>query len=169
MGKGRRAIYLVVWLLKSLFLRLTPTRRVLLALSFVLMWQATNFERHGNNTQISVHFPFFGIVTLLLILMLELKDKLLARDKLEAGRSVQLALMPNPSPTIPGWDVWLFTRSANDVGGDLVDYLPLGEQRFGIVLGDVAGKGLPAALANAIAPQNGHIPGQRPMVAAVKS
>jgi sigma-B regulation protein RsbU (phosphoserine phosphatase) len=40
----------------------------------------------------------------------------------------------------------LFTRSANDVGGDLVDYLPLGEQRFGIVLGDVAGKGLPAAL-----------------------
>ena len=39
MRKGRRAIYLVVWLLKSLFLRLTPARRVLLALSFVLMWQ----------------------------------------------------------------------------------------------------------------------------------
>jgi hypothetical protein len=111
MRKGRRAIYLVVWLLKSLFLRLTPARRVLLALSFVLMWQATDFERHGDTTQISVHFPFFGIVTLLFILMLELKDKLLARDELEAGRAVQLALMPDPSPAIPGWDVWLFTRS----------------------------------------------------------
>jgi sigma-B regulation protein RsbU (phosphoserine phosphatase) len=146
MRKGRRPIYLVVWLLKSLFLRLTPARRVLLALSFVLMWQATNFESHGEATRISIHFPFLGIVTLLLILMLELKDKLLARNELEAGRSVQRALMPDPSPTIPGWDVWLFTRSANDVGGDLVDCLPLGEQRFGIMLGDVAGKGLPAAL-----------------------
>jgi sigma-B regulation protein RsbU (phosphoserine phosphatase) len=146
MRKGRRAIYLVAWLLKSLFLRLTPARRVLLALSFVSMWLAINFERHGETTRISVQFPFIGIVTLLLILMLELKDKLLARDELEAGRSVQLALMPDPSPTIPGWDVWLFTRSANDVGGDLVDCLPLSEQRFGVVLGDVAGKGLPAAL-----------------------
>jgi sigma-B regulation protein RsbU (phosphoserine phosphatase) len=146
MGKIRRTIYLLIWLLKSLFLKLTPARRVLLALSFVLMWQATNVESHGETTQISIHFPFLGIVTLLLILMLELKDKLLAREELEAGRSVQRALMPDSSPTIPGWDVWLFTRSANDVGGDLVDYLPLGEQRCGIVLGDVAGKGLPAAL-----------------------
>ena len=40
----------------------------------------------------------------------------------------------------------MFTRSANDVGGDLVDYVPLGEQRYGLALGDVAGKGLPAAL-----------------------
>ena len=146
MRKGRRAIYLVGCLLKSLFLKLSPARRVLLALSVVLMWQATNFERHGATTQISIHFPFLGIVTLVLILMLELKDKLLAQYELEAGRSVQQALMPNPSPTIPGWDVWLFTRSANDVGGDLVDYLPLSEERFGVVLGDVAGKGLPAAL-----------------------
>jgi hypothetical protein len=146
MGKIRRAIYLVVWLLKSLFLKLSPARRVLLALSFVLMWQATNVERHGDTTQISSHFPFLGIVTLLLILMLELKDKLLAREELEAGHSVQRALMPDPSPTIPGWDVWLFTRPANDVGGDLVDYLPLDEQRYGLALGDVAGKGLPAAL-----------------------
>jgi sigma-B regulation protein RsbU (phosphoserine phosphatase) len=146
MGKGRRAISLVGWLLKSLFLKLTPARRILLALSFVLMALAINCQGRGDTTQISIQFPFLGIVTLLLILMLELKDKLLARHELEAGRSVQRALMPDPSPTIPGWDVWLFTRSANDVGGDLVDYLRLGHERYGIVLGDVAGKGLPAAL-----------------------
>ena len=146
MRKIRRTIYLLAWLLKSLFLKLTPTRRVLLALSFVLMWQASNINSRVGSTQISIHFPTLGIVTLLFILMLELKDKLLAREELEAGRAVQRALMPDSGPTIPGWDVSLFTRSANDVGGDLVDSVPLDEQRYGLVLGDVAGKGLPAAL-----------------------
>jgi hypothetical protein len=146
MGKVRRAIFLAARLLKSLFLKLTPARRVLFALSVVLMVQATSVEDHGETTHISIHFPFLGIATLLLILMLELKDKLVARDELEAGRSVQRALLPDQAPKVPGWDVWLFTRSANDVGGDLVDYMPVDNQRFGIALGDVAGKGLPAAL-----------------------
>jgi phosphoserine phosphatase RsbU/P len=142
-----KARHLTVWVLKSLFLKLTPARRVLLVLSFVLMWQSVDFGSRANAApQISIRFPFFGVLTLLLILILELKDKLLAREELEAGRSVQRALMPEASPAIPGWDVWLFTRSANDVGGDLVDYVPLGGRRHGLVLGDVAGKGLPAAL-----------------------
>src|SRR5580765_181912 len=101
MKKGRRAIYLDVWLLKSLFLKLTPARRVLLALTFVLMWQATSIESRGDTTQISIHFPFLGIVTLMIIPMLELKDKLLAREELEAGRFVQRALMPESTPTTP--------------------------------------------------------------------
>ena len=110
------------------------------------MWQATDIPSRVGSTQISIHFPTLGIAILLFILMLELKDKLLAREELEAGRAVQRALMPDSGPTIPGWDVSLFTRSANDVGGDLVDYVPLDDQRNGLVLGDVAGKGLPAAL-----------------------
>jgi sigma-B regulation protein RsbU (phosphoserine phosphatase) len=54
--------------------------------------------------------------------------------------------MPNQAPVLAGWDIWLYTRSANDVGGDLVDYLAVASERLGIMLGDVAGKGLPAAL-----------------------
>jgi phosphoserine phosphatase RsbU/P len=146
MGRFRRTINLALWLLTSLFLKLTPARRVLLALSVLFMLQATDVEHQGQTTTISIHFPLLGIATLVLILMLELKDKLVARDELEAGRSVQQALMPETSPQIPKWDVWLFTRSANDVGGDLVDYVPVEPQRFGLALGDVAGKGLPAAL-----------------------
>jgi sigma-B regulation protein RsbU (phosphoserine phosphatase) len=57
-----------------------------------------------------------------------------------------IALMPHPTPVFPGWDIWLFTRPANDVGGDLVDFLKIDDNRAFIVLGDVAGKGLPAAL-----------------------
>ena len=59
-------------------------------LLFVLMALAINCQGRGDTTQISIQFPFLGIVTLLLILMLELKDKLLARLALEPIR--QLAL-----------------------------------------------------------------------------
>jgi len=88
----------------------------------------------------------FGFALLLFILMLELKDKLLAQSELEEGRAVQRALMPKTNPSVPGWDLWLMTKPANEVGGDLVDYLELGKNRFGVALGDVAGKGLKAAL-----------------------
>ena len=87
-----------------------------------------------------------GFVLVLVVLMLELKDKLLARDELEVGRAVQLALLPDRNPSVPGWDIWLYTRPANDVGGDLVDYLWITRQRLGMALGDVSGKGLGAAL-----------------------
>ena len=145
MGRFKGTVYLALWLIKALFLKLTPPRRLLLVVSFVLMWQG-GFQINAGRTRITLDFPFLAIVLLLLILMLELKDKLLARNELEAGRAVQLALMPDHAPSIAGWDIWLFTRSANDVGGDLVDYLQIDAARLSVVLGDVAGKGLPAAL-----------------------
>ena len=145
MGRVRRWLFLSAWLLKSLFLKLTPTRRVLLLIAFLLMWQnSMNVTRDRFSLVIDVGVS--GVVVLLVVLMLELKDKLLARTELEAGRTVQLALMPDRAPALAGWDIWLYTRSANDVGGDLVDYLQLGPGRLGVMLGDVAGKGLPAAL-----------------------
>ncbi len=142
----RRWLFLTAWLLKSLFLKLTPTRRILLLLAFFLLWQGSTTFINQTQVRVSLDFGIPGVALLLVILMLELKDKLLARSELEAGRAVQLALMPDKPPTLPGWDIWLYTRSANDVGGDLVDYLPLDNQRLGVMLGDVAGKGLPAAL-----------------------
>jgi phosphoserine phosphatase RsbU/P len=145
MGRFKGTLYLALWLIKALFLKLTPPRRLLLLVSFVLMWQG-GFQMNAGRTRVTLDFPFLAIVLLLLILMLELKDKLMARNELEAGRAVQLALMPDRAPSIAGWDIWLFTRSANDVGGDLVDYLQIDPTRLSVVLGDVAGKGLPAAL-----------------------
>jgi serine phosphatase RsbU (regulator of sigma subunit) len=82
----------------------------------------------------------------MLVLVLELKDKLLARNELESGRAVQRAMQPDASPSVPGWDLWLYTRSANEVGGDLVDFLRLDGGRYAVAIGDVAGKGLGAAL-----------------------
>ncbi len=145
MGRVRRVFSIAWWLLKSLILRLTPTRRLMLIVSIWLILQG---DFYFSNDQYELSFPFskFGYLVLLVILMLELKDKLLARDELAVGRAVQLALMPHESPDIPGWDCWLFTRPANDVGGDLVDFMPLAEGASGLALGDVSGKGLGAAL-----------------------
>ena len=146
MGVVKRWLVLSWWLLKSLLLKLTPARRVLLAISLVLL--VTGFQTVSINagSRIGLRFPVFGTILLLVVLMLELKDKLLARDELEAGRKVQLALMPERGPRVPGWELWLYTQPANDVGGDLVDYLQIDERRYGVTLGDVAGKALPAAL-----------------------
>jgi phosphoserine phosphatase RsbU/P len=145
MGRVRRWLFLAFWLLKSLFLKLTPARRILFALSLILMVSRIGITVGGDVT-ISTNWPILGFLLLLLVLMLELKDKLLARDELEAGRSVQVALMPERRQSVPGWDLWLYSEPANDVGGDLVDCLQIAPRRFGVALGDVAGKALPAAL-----------------------
>jgi hypothetical protein len=145
MGRLKRTFFFSLWLLKGLFLKLTPVRRVLLVLALVFIFTTFDVGPEGSTLGIN-DVPFVGLALLLLVLMLELKDKLLARGELEAGRAVQEALTPNHAPQVAGWDVWLFTRSANDVGGDLVDYLRLQQDRTLVALGDVAGKGLSAAL-----------------------
>ena len=43
--------------------------------------------------------------------------------------------MPRVNPSFPGWETWLFTRPANEVGGDLVDFMQVSENRLGLALG----------------------------------
>ncbi len=146
MGKVKRFFVMTWWLLKSLFFKLTPVRRVLLVISFLLTFQGGTVGCQGDNVQITGDTGKAGFAILLFILMLELKDKLLAQSELATGRAVQRALMPKRNPVVRGWEIWMTTKPANEVSGDFVDYLELGEQRFGLALGDVAGKGLKAAL-----------------------
>ncbi len=143
MGRLRRWLHRGAWLLKSLFLNLTPTRRVLLALALLLCVRA---EWHGDSHSLQIDFGVAPIVLLVLLLMLELKDKLVAKSELQAGRVVQQAMLPKEAPQIAGWDVWISTQPANEVGGDLVDFVTREDGRVGLVLADVSGKGLPAAL-----------------------
>ncbi len=139
MSRLRRWLYFTFWLMKSLFLKLTPVRRLLLLLAVVLF-----FQIDGNNA-FTGNLVLSGLL-MLLILMLELKDKLLAKEELAAGRSVQFALMPDTLPRVEGWDIWLYSQPAREVGGDMVDYIPVDENRHALALGDIAGKGLGAAL-----------------------
>jgi hypothetical protein len=134
-------------LLTSLLLKLTPARRIMLAVAlFLLVFGGPAVRFASSRLSIDIRMPWLAALLLLGVLMLELKDKLVARDELEAGRTIQLALLPEMNPTIPGWQVWLYTQPANDVGGDLVDHQQLDERCHFLAVGDVAGKALPAAL-----------------------
>ena len=144
MNRFKRWFIVSFWLLKGMFFKLTPMRRLLLLISMFLMFSVTTSINSNENTRLTNPIPAYLIITF--ILMLELKDKLLAHSELQEGKSVQIALLPDENPEIPGWDCWLFTRPANDVGGDLVDYMQLTEKKYYLALGDVAGKGLGAAL-----------------------
>lgn len=145
MGRFKRFFVTIGWLMKSLFMKLAPMNRILLILALIFLIAESN-SSDGNNNGSSKGLDILAAVIFIFIIMLELKDKLLAKTELKAGRSVQKALIPEGDPNIPGWSAWLFTRPANDVGGDLVDYLRIDDNRYGIVLADVVGKGLPAAL-----------------------
>jgi sigma-B regulation protein RsbU (phosphoserine phosphatase) len=146
MGQFSKWLHMVGWLLKSLFLKLPPTRRLLFVIAIALMLFSPQFHFANDNLNVNFHFNILAVLVFLFILMLELKDKLIAREELQAGHAVQLALLPVTPPVIPGWDTWLFTRPANDVGGDMVDYMELDGGQYIISLADISGKGLPAAL-----------------------
>jgi len=145
MGVVRRSFKVVLQILGALYSKLTPVRQVLLVLSIVLfVIPRTGWSEES--TSVDINWSPMGFVVLLLILLLELKDKLLAKDELRAGHSVQEALMPRDTPVLEGWEFWMSTSPANDVGGDLVDYLKIDSAVLDLTLADVAGKGLGAAL-----------------------
>ncbi|HXH28146.1 MAG TPA: PP2C family protein-serine/threonine phosphatase [Candidatus Polarisedimenticolia bacterium] len=144
MGRVRRALWVFIFLLKSLLAKLTPARRVMIAVALFLF--VFNGRVRVGRLDLSLELAPWAFLLLLVVLMLELKDKLLARDEIEVARQVQMALLPRGHPRPQGWSLWSYTRPANDVGGDLVDYLELPSGRIGVALGDVAGKGLGAAL-----------------------
>jgi sigma-B regulation protein RsbU (phosphoserine phosphatase) len=146
MGWFKRWFFMILWLLKSLFLKLTPVRRILAVIGLLFLLSSGSLTVGGENFHIGGNTSMIGAIIIIFILMLELKDKLVAKSELEAGRAVQDALLAHKKPKIDGWDLCLITRPANDVGGDLVDYIPLGKNKYGVVLADVAGKGLGAAL-----------------------
>ena len=76
-------------------------------------------------------------------------ESLLERD-LARAREIQLHLMPALAPTIPGLDVLVRFQPARELGGDLYDFLDYGKDRQVLVIGDVSGKGSPAALYGAM-------------------
>jgi phosphoserine phosphatase RsbU/P len=67
-------------------------------------------------------------------------------EELKRAREIQQMLLPNTLPQIPGAQIAGAWQPAREVGGDYFDVVQLDEMRFGICVGDVAGKGITAAL-----------------------
>lgn len=69
----------------------------------------------------------------------------LERD-LKLAHQVQLSFLPQKPPQAKGYEFFAHYESAQEVGGDYYDFIPLPGGRLGVMIGDVAGKGVPAAL-----------------------
>jgi serine phosphatase RsbU (regulator of sigma subunit)/predicted ester cyclase len=76
----------------------------------------------------------------------EMRERERVEQELSVAQRIQHALLPRELPELEGWNIAYDYRPAREVGGDFYDFLPLSEGRLGIIIGDVSGKGIPAAL-----------------------
>lgn len=79
-------------------------------------------------------------------LLLTNAEKERIAKELEIAHGIQQSFLPESPPEIPGIDIAGMNLPAREVGGDFFDYIPVGGGRWGIVIADVSGKGVPAAL-----------------------
>lgn len=81
--------------------------------------------------------------------------QLVAKERLEhelqLARTIQESMLPQRAPQVLGFDVGMRIVPAQAVGGDFFDFVPLDHDRLGLVIGDVSGKGITAALFMALA------------------
>jgi sigma-B regulation protein RsbU (phosphoserine phosphatase) len=153
-------------------LKLSPARRSLYLISLVLaLIGVMKLYRHWSLISIPFGTPFFevavyaprwadGTIALLvsiilmnLLLLMEVADRLSLKGELEVAREIQLAMLPTGTYTAGDAEICGVTRPANTVGGDFYDVLPLvddPEGRVIVTIGDVSGKGSPAALLMAL-------------------
>lgn len=78
------------------------------------------------------------------------QEQLILKEKMEQelaiARQIQEGQLPDTVPSLSGFDVAALTVPARAVGGDYYDFIPMGDDRFGLVVGDACDKGIPAAL-----------------------
>jgi serine phosphatase RsbU (regulator of sigma subunit) len=68
------------------------------------------------------------------------------KNEMKMAAQVQLHFLPLSLPDVPGYEFFSYYEAAREVGGDYYDFIPLPEGRLAVTIGDVAGKGMPAAL-----------------------
>jgi sigma-B regulation protein RsbU (phosphoserine phosphatase) len=139
---------------RGLFWAMSPARRVLFLIALVLLEVPEISFRAGNVDFHMGSLAFPGGIALLVLLGLELADRVAMKRDLEIAREIQNWLMPAAAPEIPGVDIAFAARPANTVAGDYYDAFfrppdPGQAPRLLLVVADVAGKSIPAALLTA--------------------
>jgi len=76
----------------------------------------------------------------------EIRERERVEQELLVAKRIQQASLPKEVPTLEGWEISPHYHPAREVGGDFYDFFELEDGRFGLVVGDATGKGMPAAL-----------------------
>jgi sigma-B regulation protein RsbU (phosphoserine phosphatase) len=100
---------------------------------------------------IDLFYPILFIAVLYLGLTLyrfivERHKRLLLENELKVARRIQRSFLPEEPPEKEGLKIAASMNPAEEVGGDLYDFLDIDEKKIGVMVGDVSGKGVPAAL-----------------------
>ena len=149
--RGRPRFWLIAkTLFWSLVSKLTPARRVLLIIACAFLF-ASGVQFKWKGGEFDFNFTFVSVLILLLLLSLELADKVTMKRDLEIAREIQTWLVPSSPPAVPNAEVAFASRPQNSVAGDYYDafYPTQGAEQGGkltLVIADVAGKSIPAAL-----------------------
>ena len=146
----RRPFFIAKQFFWALLMKLSPARRVLLLVALALFVLSSGRVRIDTFI-LDAKFEWFSALLLLLLLSLELADKVVMKRDLEIAREIQTWLVPSQPPDIPGGDIAFATRPQNSVAGDYYDaFYPTVSAAEGgklmLVIADVAGKSVPAAL-----------------------
>lgn len=139
----------------AMMLKLSPSRRLLLLIAFIFLFPVFHIE--STHSSFSIFFydsAFWSAAILIVLLALELADRVSMKRDLEIGRDIQQWLMPSTPPPSPGAEIAFTTRPANTVAGDYYDVfyrnpdntLLDAPQSLILAVADVAGKSVPAAL-----------------------
>jgi serine phosphatase RsbU (regulator of sigma subunit) len=122
----------------SFMMQLTPARRLFYGLS-VAGFLVGLFK-------VDLFYILISFVILNLLLVVELVDKLTTRDELEIAREIQLSLQPVSIPESRQLSIATYSKPAKMVGGDFFDIVQPTNDRIISIVGDVADKGVSAAL-----------------------
>jgi sigma-B regulation protein RsbU (phosphoserine phosphatase) len=154
MRRGRHFWNLAKQFFWAILDQLSPARRILLLIALVLIIFTGAVVWHTSEREVG--FLVFdlrtvGALLLLLVLVLEVADRVTMKRDLQIAREIQMWLVPGTPPAVPGIEIAFATRPANTVAGDYYDVFSRSapdsvQQTFLITIADVAGKSIPAAL-----------------------
>ena len=147
----RRPFHIARQFFWALMLKLSPARRLLLVIALTLLVLSGLGVHLSDQVVLDNKTEAMAALLLLLLLSLELADKVIMKRDLEIAREIQNWLVPSQPPGVPGAEIAFATRPQNSVAGDYYDafYPTLGAAEGGkllLVVADVAGKSVPAAL-----------------------
>ncbi|HKK44449.1 MAG TPA: PP2C family protein-serine/threonine phosphatase [Balneolaceae bacterium] len=134
-------------LFSALTQRLNPTRRLVFGLSIVsfLAYYLFGFLQITNYVIFYDLLIPFSFGSMLLLLLVELLEKSDVKREIDLAREIQLSLLPNTEHQREALEIYSFANTAKEVGGDYVDIIETDGGTY-IVIADVSGKGLTAAL-----------------------
>lgn len=134
-------------LFSDLTQRLNPTRRLIFGLGSVsfVAYYLLNFFGIIDYFLIGNLLLPFGFISMFMLLLIELLEKSDVQKEIDLAREIQLSLLPGTSLNKENLEVYSFAHTAKEVGGDYLDVIET-ERGTYVIIADVSGKGLSAAL-----------------------